>query len=224
MATIPQVAIIERVDLREAVTAELRDLILGGELEPGQRLIETELADRFGTSRGPVRDALMGLEQSGLVTSVARRGTFVVDLTADDIVELYSLRSVLEVLAVERAAERVTAADIDRLQSILGRLTIALDAGDGRRTGEADMSFHRAIVHLADHGRLAESWNRLSDQVVLLMCRLSSVKPDLQERAGGHGAIFEALEAGDGATAAELTRDHLERACTALVDALHTGA
>ena len=219
MAVVPRA--VQRVDLGQAVATELRDLILGGEWEPGRRLIESELAERFGTSRGPVRDALIELEQTGLVTSVARRGTFVVDLTEADIAELYSLRAVLESLAVERAAPRITADDISELRAILGRLTATLDAGDGRGAGEADMAFHRAIVGLAGHGRLADSWDRLSDQVVLLMCRLTTVKPDLQDTGGGHGAIVDSLAAGDGPAAAVHVRQHLEQACGALTQALH---
>ena len=77
--------IVMPVDLGHAVTAAIRELIMTGAVAPGDRLVETELSERFGTSRGPVRDAFKELEQSGLVVSVPRRGTFVATLTAADI-------------------------------------------------------------------------------------------------------------------------------------------
>lgn len=215
-------ALIKRVDLGDAATAALRDLILDGELPPGQRLIETELAERFGTSRGPVRDALAELEQSGLVTSQARRGSFVVELSTHDVAELYSLRRALEGLAAARAATSAGADDVADLRRRAAEIGAAAAEADRRRAGEADMEFHRAIVVLAGHRRLADSWNRLADQMVLLMRQLTHVRPDIQARGGDHDDIVDAIEAGDTERATAAVVQHLDSAERALMGFLAT--
>ena len=86
------------VPLWESIAEFLRAAILSGELEPGSKLIETELAERFGTSRGPIREAIRELAREGLVTELPRRGTLVSTLTAHDLSEVYAVRQALEVV------------------------------------------------------------------------------------------------------------------------------
>lgn len=207
---------IQRVELRDAVAIEIRELILNGEFVAGERLIETELADRFGTSRGPVRDALADLEQSGLVVSINRRGSFVAQLTVDDVAELYAVRSALESLATAQAIERATPADTATLQDRLTELDRAALDGDARAIAEADMRFHRTIVELAGNNRLIDAWSRLADQTVLLMRELSHINPEIQGPAGDHHNIVAAFAAGDPIAGAEAIQNHLAAARDAL--------
>src|SRR5450755_4185891 len=101
-----------RKSLGEDVAERLRDAILHGELSPGQRLREEELSARIQVSRGPVRDAFILLEQEGLVRSSRNRGVSVVELTRTDLQEIYTLRSVLEPLAISLAIEQGDASDL----------------------------------------------------------------------------------------------------------------
>lgn len=207
---------VEHVDLGTAVTASLRSAIVSGELPAGARLVETELADRFGVSRGPVRDALAELQRSGLVELRARRGSFVRSLTATDVDEVYSLRIALETLAVRRAAAR--GVDPTRLRSLLAELVRADEIGDGEAIGTADMALHRAVVESAAHRRLLEAWERLADQTLLMMTDLSSLDPTIQSPTGAHQLIVDRLTAGDAEGAAAALVDHLEAARSVMID------
>lgn len=208
---------IQRVELRDAVTTEIRELILNGEYGSGDRLIETELADRFGTSRGPVRDALAELEQAGLVTSINRRGSFVAQLSATDVQELYAIRIALETLAITEAIERATPSDIAGMRDRLADLDKAAVSNESRAVAEADMQFHRSIVELAGNRRLLDAWNRLADQTVLLMRELSHIRPEIQGPAGDHQKILAAFDKGDPNDGAAAMRSHLAAAQLALV-------
>ena len=207
---------LQRVELRDAVTHELRELILDGEFPAGSRLVETDLAERFGTSRGPVRDALAALERVGLVQTLPRRGSFVTRLTATDIAELYELRMALETTAIAAA---ITTADADahaELAELLDELEATLAGDDARASGEADMHFHRRIVELAGNSRLLRAWNRIADQTVLLMRDLSHVRPDIQGPSGDHRTILSAFTSGDIDLGRQAVIDHLRDACEIL--------
>ncbi len=203
---------LDRLDLGVAVTAALREMILSGELRPGERLVETDLARTFGTSRGPVRDALAELARVGLVSVVNRRGAFVASMSDTDIDELYSLRLALELLAVRRAAPTATDNDVASIDAALADLHAALDSGDPRSVADADMRFHRTIVAAAGHRRLLEAWEVFADQTALVMQELNVTRPDVQSNPGGHAEIAAAFAARDAERAAAALAAHLDAA------------
>ena len=206
------------VDLGHAVTAAIRELIMTGAVAPGERLVETELSERFGTSRGPVRDAFKELEQSGLVVSIPRRGTFVATLTAEDIDEIYTLRLALEKLAITQTAAVATDDDITQMREAIERLKDAQRVGDRRAGAEADIAIHRLIVRTADHARLTEAWERLADQTLLLMAELMDLLLDVQHAAGEHDTLVNAIAAQDVAAAQAALTEHLLAARQAMID------
>lgn len=210
--------IVMPVDLGHAVTAAIRELIMTGAVAPGDRLVETELSERFGTSRGPVRDAFKELEQSGLVVSVPRRGTFVATLTAADIHEIYTLRLALEKLAIVTTATIATDHDIAAMRAAVERLTEAQRTSDRRAGAEADIAIHRLIVRTAGHERLTEAWERLADQTLLLMAELMDLLLDVQHAAGDHDALVNAIADHDVAGAEAALTDHLLAASQAMID------
>lgn len=206
-------------DLGSAVTAALRQSLINGEFAPGERLVETELAERFSVSRGPVRDALADLERSGLVELRPRKGSFVRVLTADDVSEIYSLRTALESLALRLAAERAGSGQADTvdMRTHLDALEAAHRGGERSAVGVADMALHRSFIAASGHRRLLDAWEALGDQTLLMMSTLSAIESDIQGPMGAHRAIVDAVEAGDADTAvAELTR-HLDDAHRAIV-------
>lgn len=203
---------IERVELRDAVTLRLRDMILSGDVEPGERLVETELAERFGTSRGPVRDGLANLARSGLVTIRNRRGSFVTSFDVDDVDELYTLRTSLELLAVERAATLRTDDDLIAMRAALEQIGQAFDRSDVPAVAEADMALHRAIVRASGHRRLDDAWERLADQTMLMMRHLTTTRPEVQGDDGEHGRLIEAISGGDPIEARRTLALHLGQA------------
>lgn len=210
--------IVMPVDLGHAVTAAIRELIMTGAVAPGERLVETDLSERFGTSRGPVRDAFKELEQSGLVISVPRRGTFVATLTATDIHEIYTLRLALEKLAISTTATIATDHDIAAMRAAVERLTEAQRTSDRRAGAEADIAIHRLIVRTAGHERLTEAWERLADQTLLLMAELMDLLLDVQHAAGDHDALVNAISGHDVAGAEAALTDHLLAASQAMID------
>lgn len=201
-----------RVELGDAVTAALRRAILDGDYAPGERLVEADLARRFGTSRGPVRDALATLVGRGLVASAPRGGTTVTRMTAVDVDELYALRAALETLAVEWAVARSGPAEHEVLAAALARLGDVEGHGDGAALAEADVALHRAIVAASGHARLLAAWEALGDQTLLVLRTLPAVRPDVQSAHGHHGALVRAVLAGDVQRALAVLAEHLDEA------------
>jgi len=155
--------------LWEVVADQLRDEILDGRLAAGTRLVETDLADRFGVSRGPVRDALAELARVGLALDLPRRGTFVSSLTERDLLEVYDIRRAIEEAAVRLSIERADEADIAAIFDAVGETERAYAGSDLTAAWDADMAFHRAYCRVSGNGRLLDLFDGLASQTVLLM-------------------------------------------------------
>ncbi len=213
---------IARVELRDMVTAALRELIVVGELKPGERLVETELAEQFGTSRGPVRDAFAELELGGLLTSGNPRGTYVRRFSTVDVDEVYTLRQSLEGLAAQRATDRLSFDAVDALRQHQDDLTKAVTRGDAVSASRADMAFHRIIVEHADHERLLDAWERVADQTRLLMHELSTVYRVAESGALDHTQIIDAFADRDPRRAQAAVFDHLDGARVSMMRSFGT--
>lgn len=180
---------VERVqvpDLWEVVADRIRNQIIAGELRPGSRLVETELATRFGTSRGPIREALRELEREGIINSTPRRGTIVGSMTRQDLEEVYSVREALELLALREASRK---ADDDTLQAIkvhLDRIDRAIETGDATEIIKADLEFHRALLRAAQNSRLTAAWEQLSSPIALLIRIAMAMDIGFVKGEGGH--------------------------------------
>lgn len=155
--------------LWEAVSDQLRDEILDGRLAAGTRLVETDLADRFGVSRGPVRDALRELARAGLAVDLPRRGTFVSSLTERDLAEVYEIRQAIEAAAVRLTVATASEADVVTLFDAVAAAEAAYEAGDLATAWEADMAFHRGYCELSGNRRLLDLFDHLASQTLLLM-------------------------------------------------------
>lgn len=184
--------------LAAVVTAELREVIISGRIPPGSQMNEVELAARFSTSRGPVREGLQRLVQEGLLVSSPHRGIFVPVLSADDVLDLYFTRSALERGAMLRIAERgLSAATIAGLEQALGEMELALADGDTVAVAAADLRFHEVLVSAAGSPRLNQMYQALMGQMRL---GLNLVIDTYVERAGlvsEHAAIVRQLKTGD---------------------------
>src|SRR5579875_2987406 len=188
-----------RKSLGDDVADRLRQAILHGELEAGRHLREEELAERLQVSRGPVRDAFVSLEREGLVRSSRHRGVTFVELNRRDLHEIFTLRSVLEPLAVSLAAERATAADLAGIEAALGEFTVALSGQlSARAAAHLDIQFHDAIYRAARHERLYTTWSQLRMPAYWFMLSRNVESTQWrQDTASGHAQIFSAIRAGD---------------------------
>ena len=153
----------------DEIARTLRGLILDGDFVPGERLIEEQLADRFGVSRPPIREALRILSQNGLVVGVPRRGFTVVALTADDIRQLYDLRFALERTAIELGVPVGDPSLLAPLQSAVDRMSSKAAQRDPDEMLRANSAFHTALVALPANRWLDDAYARISQQLDLCM-------------------------------------------------------
>ena len=205
-------AAIEHKQLWQAVADQLRDEILDGRLSAGSRLVETELAERFGVSRGPVRDALAELARAGLAVDLPRRGTFVPSLTEKDLAEVYVIRRAIEEAAVRLAIEQGTDQDITAMYATLEQTERAYRADDLAAAWEADMAFHRCFCRMSGNGRLLMLFDELSSQTVLLMRTALATHASLgwTPPVEVHRQIADAIRARDPRAASDAVGAHFQ--------------
>ncbi len=185
--------------LWESVADQLREEILDGRLAAGARLVEAELAERFGVSRGPVRDALRELAAEGLALDLPRRGTFVSSLTERDLEDVYVIRRAIEEAAVRLAIGRLRDEDAAELFDAVAAAEAAYGGGDLAAAWEADMAFHRTYCRLSGNGRLLALFDDLASQTVLLMRTTLEARASLRwtPPVELHRAIAQAVAARD---------------------------
>ena len=183
-------------ELWSVVRDEIRRLIILGEVAPGERLVETALAERFAVSRGPVRTALAELERVGLVTSIARRGTYVTTFSREDIDELFDVTCALERLAARDAAEHASPKDVSRLEDLLLELGEAQRSGDPAETVVADVELHRHLMLASGNRRLARLWVAISEEIQFVIAVTQRALPEV-EWALYNLPIIEALRRRD---------------------------
>jgi DNA-binding GntR family transcriptional regulator len=205
-------AVFEHKQLWESIADRLRDEILDGRLPAGTRLLETELAARFGVSRGPVRDALVELARQGLAQDLPRRGTFVSSLTEQDLDEVYVLRRAIEEAAVRLAIARASEDDLAEMHRRLGEAEAAYGRADLPAAWEADMAFHRTCCRMSGNTRLVELFEGLASQTVLLMRTALATRASLAwtPPVELHRRIVEAIRARDAEAAVRAVGDHYQ--------------
>lgn len=190
------------------VQVEIEQLILRGELAVGQRINESELAARFGTSRGPIREALRALEESRLVRSEKNRGVFVREISVADADEIYDVREALDQLIGQRVAERATPEQLQELERVIADMDDATSKHDIKSYHALNLKFHDLLVDFAGNARLTESYRLLTKGLLLFRLR------GLQDGGGfavsntEHKAVVKAIAARDGAGAGRLLRNH----------------
>jgi DNA-binding GntR family transcriptional regulator len=201
---------VSRTVLREQVKELLLERILSGEFQPGERLVETRIAQELGTSQAPVREALRDLELLRLVESEPFRGARVRAISAEEMAEIYPVRAALEDVAAREACARLDPETDRRLQKELEAMQVAASAGDVRAQVEHDVRFHRLIVEAAGNRTLLEVWLSLRVEARTLMTLLKT-GIERRELADAHAPILEALRSGDPERAARVAREHVER-------------
>jgi DNA-binding GntR family transcriptional regulator len=192
--------------LRQRLKEELLRRILGGYYDPGERLVELRIAEEFGTSQGPVREALRDLEATGLVTALPRRGTYVSDAMGVGLREIYTVRGALEEQAT-RIATRLGSCDVAGLQRETDLMLAAAEAGDTHGVVEHSVKFHRAIMEAAGNRLLVNLWQSLQIETRTTITMLAEGL-DLNEIARSHQPIVDAIASGDAERAAQVAREH----------------
>ncbi|MCM1468588.1 MAG: GntR family transcriptional regulator, partial [Alistipes sp.] len=155
----------EYLPLRDVVFMTLRQAILKGDMEPGERLMEITLANKLGVSRTPIREAIRKLELEGLVHMVPRKGAIVASISEKDMRDVLEVRVTLEELAVKLAIQNMEEADIDQLKRCARNFESAVIARDIVDIVEADVMFHDVIYNKTNNGRLIQIINNLREQM-----------------------------------------------------------
>jgi DNA-binding GntR family transcriptional regulator len=202
---------VARGTLRDLVVRELRDAIATGRIVAGDRLVETDLARQLGVSRAPVREAVSLLEQEGLISRVAHRGSFLAVLDADEIREVFLLRALLEGLAAKLFIERSGDASLEALRKRCVQMQKASDDDDPMTFAAADREFHRLLVLGAHSKRLQLMWETMYAQIGLIArAAISEPEADLSFIAHSHKQVLEALERRDLAAARAYCETHIQ--------------
>ena len=200
---------LESRTLRENVTDLLRTAIIEGSLRPGAELNQAQIADKLGISRGPLREALGQLEQEGLIRSVPYKGVFVTAMTPAYIRELYSLRSALELFALELWIERPNHSDLAHLKKTVEEMRKAAKQNDNKLIGRLDLEFHSYIIQMARHALLERTWLPLKLGVQRCLHARHRIYQSLDEVVGSHPTLIEALEAKDADAAKRVLKEHI---------------
>ncbi|MDE2515895.1 MAG: GntR family transcriptional regulator [Rhodospirillales bacterium] len=194
--------------LNDQATTILRERIISGALPPGSRVLEIELAEELGISRGTLRAALQQLSFEGLVVQKRFRSTFVASLTAQDAYEVYTMRNTLEAMAARIVAGRVTDRVRTEISQAIADMRSAAKAKNRVAVVNADYRFHRCIVDLSGHARLQAAYGLIEAQTRLFLRITSTLDYDLTGILQVHQALMEAILSGDGEGAELLARDH----------------
>ncbi|MCX5282647.1 MULTISPECIES: GntR family transcriptional regulator [unclassified Streptomyces] len=179
--------------VRERVLATLRQEIIAGRLRPGDRLVERELAERFGVSRVPVREAIRALVAEGFVLFETPRRTVVRRLTPTDVAELFELREALEVYAAGLAAARATPESLADLAALLDRAAVATHADDAEAVTDINTAFHDRILAMAGNSLLISVMEPVDGRLRWLT-RQNEEWPQLLTE---HRELYEAVASGD---------------------------
>ena len=194
----------ERRVLRDEIRDQLIEQILNGKLAPGERIVEMRIAQQFGVSQAPVREALRDLDLLGFVVSSPFRGAIVRQISVEELVQLYPIRAVLEGLAARHAASRIDPATLKKLEGLLATMRTAAARGDHRRAVEADFAFHLTIVEASGNRLLQQIWDRMRLATTTFLT-VSKSHHSLREIVERHAAVVDALRTKD--------PDAAERAC-----------
>ncbi|MFL0179369.1 GntR family transcriptional regulator [Mycobacterium sp. SMC-15] len=208
---------LSRPSTAELIAERLREAITRGRLAPGQQLGEATLAAQFAVSRGPLREAMQRLVAEGLLRSERNRGIFVVELTDDDVRDVYQARKAIERAAVIEVLRGDTRTAAARLRGPVEALRVAASQGDGAAAADADQAFHEVLVECAGSPRLHRAMRTLLSETRILLGELEEAYPDLRDQVTEHVVLRKAIGAGDEGLAIRLIDEHMDDAVRRLL-------
>jgi DNA-binding GntR family transcriptional regulator len=217
MARDEHLARITRESTASVIARQLRNAIIHGSIEPGSQLGEAELAGRLGISRGPLREAMQRLVQEGLLRSEPNRGLFVIELNADDVEDIYMARAAIERAAVSAIVDCDPVRSAGILQKAHLAMARAAKRSDARALSDADLSFHQALVNESGSRRLKRMHDTLLAETRMCLAALELTNYLPTDVVTEHGAIVDALRAGDRRRLDRLLTSHTEDALHRLV-------
>lgn len=187
----------------------MRSAILNGELQPGERLIEADIAEQMGISRGPVREALRSLAQQGLVVAHRRRGTFVYQLTKGEARDLVLFRAAVEGVAARTVAEKQPQEAMARLVGLVRELEDGIDRNQFEKLRDLDIAFHQTLLEASGNRWVLRAWSNLHPFVWLLVGAVLPAPEEDRSLGPRHRRVLTALCSGDPDAAERAIREHI---------------
>ena len=200
----------EYLPLRDVVFNTLRDAILKGELEPGERLMEIQLAERLGVSRTPIREAIRKLELEGLVLMIPRKGAEVAKISEKSLRDVLEVRRSLEELAAELACQRMDAEALKDLEDAQKAFIQAVESGETMTMAEADEHFHDVIYMGTDNTRLVQILNNLREQMYRYRVEYLKNNEVYEQLLEEHEFLIQAVIKHDKAQAKDIICRHID--------------
>jgi len=201
-----------RAPLSDQIAESIRNMIVAGDLKPGERIVESRIARDIGVGQPTVREALVALEHQGLVVRKANQGCVVTSLTRAEICQLIRIRAELETLAVELAVEAASDAEIGKLRTITDKMKIAANERDTQHFFELDISFHQTLWRLSNNSFLPRLLEQtLSPLLAFLFIRnlRRNLDIDMMDSAQAHVEMAEAILTRDKETARRIAQEKL---------------
>jgi DNA-binding GntR family transcriptional regulator len=218
----PLLAVPDGSSIQGRVIAEMRRRIISGEVAPDVALSEVALAEEFGVSRTPVREALKQLQTEGLVETRPRVGTFVTTPSRREITEMFEMKELLEGAAARLLAQRGRVPELERLQENLREADAAVGRGDTARYAELVEEFHDLLIAGSDNGKLEAHYRTLMNQLSYARLVATSLRqpgrPAQSDRE--HHRVVELIEAKDGDSAERVMRAHVRASRQAVLAGL----
>ena len=211
--------VFQKQNISEELVDYLKQQILKGELNPGDRVVETKLAKELGISQTPVREALRRLQGEGIITIIPNKGPMVRTLDMRDAFEIYSIRAMLEGLAIRLATQNATEQDIADLEAFYNKMKDRVHDDSVPVSYLLGDSFyiHETIMNLSNHTRLINMYKSISLQIALVNRILGSKSSKLKE-VEEHWELIEVLKNRDPDRAEDVMRRHIYRSYTEFVD------
>ncbi len=212
----------EYLPLRDVVFNTLRQAILRGELKPGERLMEIQLANKLGVSRTPIREAIRKLELEGLVLMIPRKGAEVADITEKSLKDVLEVRRALEELSVKLTCDRITKEEIKELEQAAENFRKTMKNKDITEIAEADVRFHDVIYTATKNQKLIQLLNNLHEQMYryrIEYLKDEEVYPKLLKE---HKEIIERINRGEKEEAARIVCEHIDNQVNAVMDVIRT--
>lgn len=208
--------------LRDMVFDVLMNAIMRGQLSPGERLLEVQLAEEMGVSRTPVREAIRRLEMEGFVVMLPRKGAYVAGLSIADVENVYEIRTALETLAVRLAAQRMQDEDYRQLDELSQRMQATWQEGDVDSWVKLDASFHELLYKFSRNDRLVQLMSNVMEQLsryrIISLANVEVRHNSLDE----HREVIAALRRRDSEGAAAAAAQHIENTKQSLVKMLES--
>lgn len=206
--------------LREKILETIREAILKGDLKPGEKVAEPELAERFGISRTPIREAFRQLESEGYLTVVPRKGAVVAALSERDVQEYYAVKSILEGYAAELAAKNLTDKELAKLEAINDRLKKLASEGDVKTFYKVHHEFHDTFLKAANNSKLYELIVQLGQKFSRLRMASLSVDGRMSISVAEHDKLLDAFRQHDGKVAESLVKKTAAIGGTVLLESM----